>query len=51
MEQEFHENEFEFESSIPLIYIYIILYIIKIGFRRCGCAKWRHQIAEIFLNF
>ena len=39
------------------IYIYhiisyhIILYIIKVGLRRRGCAKWQHQIAEILLNF
>ena len=29
----------------------IILYIIKVRLRRCGCAKWLHQIVEIFRNF
>ena len=29
----------------------IIYYIIKVGLRHRGCAKWFHQIAEILLNF
>ena len=33
------------------LYIYIILYIIKVGLRRRSCATWLHQIAEILLNF
>ena len=33
------------------IYIYIIYYIIKIGFKSRSCAKWFYQIAEIFLDF
>ena len=45
------------EKKNIYIYIYhiisyhIILYIIKVGLRRRGCAKWRHQIVEIFLDF
>ena len=34
-----------------IILYHIILYIIKVGLRRRGCAKWQHQIVEIFLNF
>ena len=37
--------------SYHIISYHIILYIIKVELRRRGCAKWRHQIAEIFLNF
>ena len=33
------------------LYIYIIYYIIKVGFKSCSCAKWFYQIAEIFLDF
>ena len=34
------------------IYIFKILeLIIKIRLRRRGCAKWRHRIAEILLDF
>ena len=29
----------------------ILLYIIKVGLKRRGCATWLHQIAEILLNF
>ena len=28
----------------------LVDYIIKVGFRNCGCAKWLHQIAENFLD-
>ena len=34
-----------------IIYIYIIYYIIKVGFKSYGCAKWFHQNAEIFIDF
>ena len=40
---------------IAFIYIYIsyyiILYIIKVGLRRSGYARWLHQIEEILLKF
>ena len=29
----------------------IISYIIKVGLRRRGCAKWQHQTEEILLDF
>ena len=29
----------------------VVYYIIKIGLRRHDCAKWLHQIEEIFLDF
>ena len=32
-----------------LIYPHIY-YIIKVELRSCGCAKWLHQIVEIFLD-
>ena len=32
-------------------YYIILLYIIKIELRCCGCATWLHQITEILLNF
>ena len=31
--------------------IILLLYIIKVGLRHRGCAKWLHQIAEILINF
>ena len=34
-----------------IIYIYIIYYIIKVGFKSYGCAKWFHQNVEIFIDF
>ena len=34
-----------------IISYHIILYIIKVGLIRHGCATWLHQIAEILLNF
>ena len=32
-------------------YYIILLYIIKIELRCCGCATWLQQITEILLNF
>ena len=31
--------------------VYIILYIIKVGLRRRGCAMCLHQIVEILIDF
>ena len=37
---------------VSMCHLYhIIYYIIKIGFKRHGCAKWFHQIANLFLDF
>ena len=36
--------------SLPKLKNTIIYYIIKVGFRSRGCAKWLHQIAENFLD-
>ena len=33
------------------IYIYIVYYIIKIGFRCRGCVKWFYHITEKNLDF
>ena len=33
-----------------IIFSHIIYYIIKVGLRNCGCAKWLHQIAKILLD-
>ena len=33
------------------IYIYIIYYIIIVGFKSFGCDKWLRQITENFLDF
>ena len=36
---------------IYIISYYIILYIIKVGFKRHGCTTCLHQIAEILIDF